>query len=268
MFRLTASAKFRSVKSLVCLDSSHSQTTITFQPNASSAATSCASLSLLRRIFSCQNSTFDRGILNLSHPGCPCQKHPFMNITVLYLLSTMSGHPGSFLECNEYLNPSECSHLRTTISGRVSFPLIRDIQLCRCSLVIVSGIVLYSYTNILKSSLNRNFRKTNLADDIILSHTYRKASVFPLQAFEDICLNTYFSPAPGVGLDPGFKRSRTDLVTKKPRREHSAGLRSGVGKNRTADTWIFSPLLYHLSYDTVSVWDCKDRHFSFGCKFF
>ncbi len=184
MFRLTASAKFRSVKSLVCLDSSHSQTTITFQPNASSAATSCASLSLLRRIFSCQNSTFDRGILNLSHPGCPCQKHPFMNITVWYLLSTMSGHPGSFLECNEYLNPSECSHLRTTISGRVSFPLIRDIQLCRCSLVIVSGIALYSYTNILKSSLNRNFRKINLADDIILSHTYRKASVFPLQAFE------------------------------------------------------------------------------------
>lgn len=142
MFRLTASAKFRSVKSLVCLDSSHSQTTITFQPNASSAATSCASLSLLRRIFSCQNSTFDRGILNLSHPGCPCQKHPFMNITVWYLLSTMSGHPGSFLECNEYLNPSECSHLRTTISGRVSFPLIRDIQLCRCSRVIVSDISL------------------------------------------------------------------------------------------------------------------------------
>ena len=58
------------------------------------------------------------------------------------------------------------------------------------------------------------------------------------------------------------------MVTKKPRREYSAGLRSGVGKNRTADTWIFSPLLYHLSYDTVSVWDCKDRHFSFGCKFF
>ena len=92
------------------------------------AATSCASLSLFRRIFSCQNSTFDRGILNLSHPGCPCQKHPFMNITVWYLLSTMSGHPGSLLECNEYLNPSECSHLRTTISGRVSFPLIRDMQ--------------------------------------------------------------------------------------------------------------------------------------------
>ena len=25
----------------------------------------------------------------------------------------------------------------------------------------------------------------------------------------------------------------------------------GAGKNRTADTWIFSPLLYHLSYSTV-----------------
>ena len=24
----------------------------------------------------------------------------------------------------------------------------------------------------------------------------------------------------------------------------------GAGKNRTADTWIFSPLLYHLSYST------------------
>ena len=25
----------------------------------------------------------------------------------------------------------------------------------------------------------------------------------------------------------------------------------GAGKNRTADTWIFSPLLYHLSYSTI-----------------
>ena len=36
---------------------------------------------------------------------------------------------------------------------------------------------------------------------------------------------------------------------------------SGAGKNRTADTWIFSPLLYHLSYSTVGVWDCKGRVF-------
>ena len=26
---------------------------------------------------------------------------------------------------------------------------------------------------------------------------------------------------------------------------------SGAGKNRTADTRIFSPLLYHLSYSTI-----------------
>ncbi len=127
-FRLNVEASLSRVFLLSTGDNSHSHTTITFHPNASRAATSCASLSLFRRIFSCQNSTFDRGILNLSHPGCPCQKHPFMNITVWYLLSTMSGHPGSLLECNEYLNPSECSHLRTTISGRVSFPLIRDMQ--------------------------------------------------------------------------------------------------------------------------------------------
>ena len=61
---------------------------------------------------------------------------------------------------------------------------------------------------------------------------------------------------------------RVRIGIKKPRRANSTGLWSGVGKNRTADTWIFSPLLYHLSYDTISVWDCKDRHFSLGCKFF
>ena len=34
----------------------------------------------------------------------------------------------------------------------------------------------------------------------------------------------------------------------------------GAGKNRTADTWIFSPLLYHLSYSTI-VWECKGKSF-------
>ena len=46
---------------------------------------------------------------------------------------------------------------------------------------------------------------------------------------------------------------------KKGRRD-SAAFFGGAGKNRTADTWIFSPLLYHLSYSTV-VWDCKDSIF-------
>jgi len=30
-------------------------------------------------------------------------------------------------------------------------------------------------------------------------------------------------------------------------------LRSGQGRDRTADTWIFSPLLYQLSYLTKSL---------------
>ena len=42
---------------------------------------------------------------------------------------------------------------------------------------------------------------------------------------------------------------------------------SGAGKNRTADTWIFSPLLYHLSYSTV-FWDCKGMAFFGVCKTF
>ncbi len=127
-FRLNVEASLSRVFLLSTGDSSHSHTTITFHPSASRAAVSAASRSLFLRIFSAQNSTLLCGSLNFPHPGCPCQKHPFMNITVWYLLSTRSGHPGSLLECSEYLNPIECSPLRTTISGRVSFPLIRDMQ--------------------------------------------------------------------------------------------------------------------------------------------
>ncbi len=39
----------------------------------------------------------------------------------------------------------------------------------------------------------------------------------------------------------------------------------GAGKNRTADTRIFSPLLYHLSYSTI-VWDCKGSIIFGFCK--
>ena len=42
----------------------------------------------------------------------------------------------------------------------------------------------------------------------------------------------------------------------------------GVGRDRTADTWIFSPLLYRLSYrtETDSKSDCKSRYFFSLCK--
>ena len=44
------------------------------------------------------------------------------------------------------------------------------------------------------------------------------------------------------------------------------GIVCGAGKNRTADTWIFSPLLYHLSYST-RVWECKGKAFFGFYKF-
>jgi hypothetical protein len=33
----------------------------------------------------------------------------------------------------------------------------------------------------------------------------------------------------------------------------------GIDWNRTSDTRIFSPLLYHLSYDARLIWDGKNR---------
>jgi hypothetical protein len=33
----------------------------------------------------------------------------------------------------------------------------------------------------------------------------------------------------------------------------------GIDWNRTSDTRIFSPLLYHLSYDARSIWERKNR---------
>ena len=36
-------------------------------------------------------------------------------------------------------------------------------------------------------------------------------------------------------------------------------LKSGVGRDRTGDTRIFSPLLYRLSYRTIPIWGSKNR---------
>ena len=41
----------------------------------------------------------------------------------------------------------------------------------------------------------------------------------------------------------------------------SFGLFCGVGRDRTADTWIFSPLLYHLSYRTEIFESAKILYF-------
>ncbi len=39
-----------------------------------------------------------------------------------------------------------------------------------------------------------------------------------------------------------------------------------MGRNRTGDTWIFSPLLYQLSYRTIPDWECEDRSMTSFCQ--
>jgi len=46
--------------------------------------------------------------------------------------------------------------------------------------------------------------------------------------------------------------------THKQKKPHGGGfLECGTGRNRTADTWIFSPLLYRLSYSPLQI-DLQD----------
>src|SRR5699024_2734125 len=44
------------------------------------------------------------------------------------------------------------------------------------------------------------------------------------------------------------------LATSLPLRLITLNINGGSGRNRTADTRIFSPLLYRLSYSTVFIW--------------
>ena len=70
-----------------------------------------------------------------------------------------------------------------------------------------------------------------------------------------------------TAVSSGSLAVESQRSTKKATDNHlSVAFLCGAGKNRTADTWIFSPLLYHLSYGTV--WDCKGRHIFFISKFF
>ena len=64
---------------------------------------------------------------------CPCQKHPFTKMHVLYFLNTRSGCPGNFGELSLYLNPLIHSPRRTIHSGFVFLDPIAAMFLCRCS---------------------------------------------------------------------------------------------------------------------------------------
>lgn len=71
----------------------HSHTVITRQPDFFNASLLRSSLLRLASIFLRQNSVLVRGMVPST--SCPCQKHPWIKITMLYLRNTMSGVPGN-----------------------------------------------------------------------------------------------------------------------------------------------------------------------------
>ena len=87
--------------------SSHSQTTITFQPRAWSSCCWRKSRSTLPFIFFSQNSALFFGQTKYLQPSCLCQKHPLIKMHVLYLGRMMSGLPGRSLTFFRYRNPRE-----------------------------------------------------------------------------------------------------------------------------------------------------------------
>ena len=117
---------------------------ITCHPAACSNFWLRASLSWLRIILSRQKSALVAG--RCFWHSCPCQKQPLTNITVRHLRITMSGRPGNDFTYSRYRNPCRHNHRRTTISGLVSRPLMRLIQRCRCSGVILSAIAMQNYS--------------------------------------------------------------------------------------------------------------------------
>ena len=132
---------------------SHSHTVTQCQPIVASFFCSSLSRSLFLWIFATQKSRFVFGILQHSEfsmfngpcsmfneTPCPCQKHPFTKMQVLYFLNTKSGCPGNRLSFNLYRNPRFHNPFRTIISGFVSFEWIAAIFLCRCCGVSLSDI--------------------------------------------------------------------------------------------------------------------------------
>lgn len=111
----------------------HSQITITRQDFSSKASTLRLSRLTVCLNLESQKSRRDAGVAVNRQPSCRCQKQPWMKIATRYFGKTISGFPGRSFLCNLYLYPFAHSHLRTIISGRVSFPRILDMLKLRCS---------------------------------------------------------------------------------------------------------------------------------------
>ena len=111
----------------------HSQIVCTCQPVDFSCLPTRRSLNLLVSIFFVQKGTLLFDVARPALQECPCQKQP-CTITILRRPGkTMSGRPGKVFTCSRYRKPSACNVRRTSSSGFVSCPLIRDISQLRLS---------------------------------------------------------------------------------------------------------------------------------------
>ncbi len=110
----------------------HSQTTSTSHPDLLRARRFRASRALFSSNFACQNDWRLRVTRLPARHRCRCQKHPCTKTTFRRLRKTMSGRPGKSAACRRNRYPMPWSMRRTTHSGLVSRPLIRDILSLRC----------------------------------------------------------------------------------------------------------------------------------------
>lgn len=132
--------RFWSVWSFFLGFSSHCQITITRHPIFSNKEKVILSRSTFPYIFLLQNSRLVSGIVAYLQSECPCQKHPLMNMTVLYFGRTMSGLPGKSFRCNRKRKPFANKKRRTKTSGLVFLLLMCDIHFWRCSFDSTSAI--------------------------------------------------------------------------------------------------------------------------------
>ena len=146
------------------------------------------SRSTLRLILLYQYSTFDDGHTKRSQSWW-CQKHPFTNTTVLYLVKTISGHSGNSFTFFLYRSPWENKYFRTHSSGFEFLLRMWDIFMLRTSFEWLSAIFL-------KFLFNRkvhielfvvNFIKCYISSAICKEILYMNIStVIEFQAFSEI----------------------------------------------------------------------------------
>jgi hypothetical protein len=119
-------------------ESSHSQRMSGSQPCCRRERIARLSRSRLAANFPLQNSVFDFGMYAKRHARWRCQKHPCTKMTFLLLGKARSGVPGKSRRWRRNRYPRACVSRRTTSSGFVSLPRMRDIAADRCTFVITS----------------------------------------------------------------------------------------------------------------------------------